>query len=127
MELPHGSNDEIGPADIFSQVMGPERSGRLRMCGGGVAPSDIWADTPTRGTQQLFMAEQRNKIQSLEEQVKEQGRLLAEIRAQMSQNTNISNQSRAGSLESNRQTTPTNNSLRELAVRFLFLIICSLT
>jgi hypothetical protein len=31
-----GSTDEIGPVDIFSQVMGPERSGRLQICGGGV-------------------------------------------------------------------------------------------
>jgi hypothetical protein len=44
------------------------------------------------------MAEQRNKIAKLKEQakeqaelIKEQGRLLAEVRANMSQNNNMSN------------------------------------
>jgi hypothetical protein len=41
IELSPGSADSIGPEDIFSQVMGLERSGRIRMCGGGVAPSNI--------------------------------------------------------------------------------------
>jgi hypothetical protein len=108
-QLSHGSTDEIGPEDIFRQVLGRERSGRLRMCGGGVALSDIWADIPTRGTQQLLMAEQRNIIASLQEQtkvqaeqIKEQGRLLAEVVTNMSQNNNPSNQSMAASLETNQ-------------------------
>jgi hypothetical protein len=62
------------------------------------------------------MAKQREKIARLEEKTKEQGRLLAEVLANMLQNKNLSNQSRVGSLESNQQTTPTNNinSLRVL-------------
>jgi hypothetical protein len=120
--LSPGSNDHIGPDEIFSQVMGPERSGWLQMCGGGVAPSDIWGVTPTRTAQHLAMAEQRRRIAMLEERDKmqpelilEQDRLLAEVGASMVQN-NLSNHSRAGSLESDRQATPTNttNLLRVL-------------
>jgi hypothetical protein len=114
--LPPGRTDEIGPDDIFSQVMGPERSGRLRMCGAGIAPSDIWGAIPTRTTQQLVMADQRDKISMLEELVKEQGRLLSEVRANMPQHNNLSTQSRAESHDTNYQTAPPNdtNSLRVL-------------
>jgi hypothetical protein len=109
------SNDEIDPNDIFSQVMGPERGDRLRMCGGGVSPSDVWGVIPTRTAQHFFTADQRCKMSMLEELVKEQGRQLVEVRVNMAQE-NLSNRSRNGYLESNQPTTPTNsiNSLRVL-------------
>jgi hypothetical protein len=73
-----GLTNAIGPEDIFSQVMGPERSGRIRIYGRGVASVDIWGEVPTRGTQHLIMADQKEKILRLEEQVKEQADLIRE-------------------------------------------------
>ena len=32
--------------DIFAQVMGKKRHGRVRMYGFGVSPSDLWKATP---------------------------------------------------------------------------------
>ena len=40
-QVPEGEHDTIGPNDIFSQVMGKEKIGRVRMCGLGACPSDV--------------------------------------------------------------------------------------
>jgi hypothetical protein len=111
IELSPRCTNTIRPEDIFSQVIGSKRNGQIRMCGGGIAPSDIWGDIPTHSTHQLIMADQREKISRLEEQVREESRMLVEIHINLTQNNNnLSNVSRIGLLESNQLTSPTNNA-----------------
>ncbi|KAH6799468.1 hypothetical protein C2S51_035952 [Perilla frutescens var. frutescens] len=39
-QLPEGYNDEVGPNDVFSQIMGDDAPGHVQMLGQGICPSD---------------------------------------------------------------------------------------
>ncbi|KAH6796804.1 hypothetical protein C2S52_021358 [Perilla frutescens var. hirtella] len=64
-QLPEGSNDEIGPNDVFAQIMGDDAPGHVRMLGHGICPSDVWNEAQ-RSTSNRLLVEHREKIAHLE-------------------------------------------------------------
>ncbi|KAH6787388.1 hypothetical protein C2S52_006940 [Perilla frutescens var. hirtella] len=64
-QLPGGYNDGIGPNDVFSQIMGDDAPGHVRMLGQGICPSDVWSEAPGSTSNRLLM-EHREKIAHLE-------------------------------------------------------------
>lgn len=128
-QLPPNSEDRLGPDDIFSQVLGPDKFGRVRMCGSGVHSSDVWGDTPSHSTSRRIIAEQHSELEKMKTQLseqatqlREQGQQIAEMHALLlSQRNNPSpRDSRAMSMESNRSPTPTTSTgtLRVLNFQF---------
>ncbi|KAL6535140.1 hypothetical protein OROMI_026514 [Orobanche minor] len=47
-ELPPDYDDSVGLNDVFSQVMGKDKPGYVRLYGGNVTPNDPWTETPSR-------------------------------------------------------------------------------
>ncbi|KAG6397381.1 hypothetical protein SASPL_143548 [Salvia splendens] len=64
-QLPEGVEDQIAPNDIFSQIMGKDKPGHVRMMGKGVCPIDVWSGTP-RSTSDRLLIEYKYKIARLE-------------------------------------------------------------
>ncbi|XP_041990245.1 uncharacterized protein LOC121741523 isoform X1 [Salvia splendens] len=69
-----GSDDAIGPDDIFAQIMGKDRPGHVRMMGRGVRPSDLWNET-SKSTSNRLLVEYREKIERLEARLATQERV----------------------------------------------------
>ncbi|XP_041999819.1 uncharacterized protein LOC121749305 [Salvia splendens] len=69
-----GSDDAIGPDDIFAQIMGKDRPGHVRMMGKGVRPSDLWNET-SKSTSNRLLVEYREKIERLEARLATQERV----------------------------------------------------
>ncbi|KAL8512708.1 hypothetical protein ACS0TY_018998 [Phlomoides rotata] len=61
-QLAEGSEDPIGPIDVFAQIMGPGRPGHVRMMGKGICPSDVWGER----TSNRILKEQQSRITQLE-------------------------------------------------------------
>ena len=70
-QVPEGEHDTIGPNDIFSQVMGKEKTGRVRMCGLGVCPSDVWGTVPSMGTSYMMAMEWKSQLLKTNNQLQE--------------------------------------------------------
>lgn len=64
-QLPEGAEDQIAPDDIFSQIMGKDKPGHVRMMGKGVCPTDVWSGTPRRISDRLLI-EYKDRIARLE-------------------------------------------------------------
>nr|XP_027120578.1 uncharacterized protein LOC113737565 [Coffea arabica] len=94
-QLPPGSNDDVGRNDAFAQVFGEDNNGRVRMYGLGVTPSDKWGNVPSRSTCQRIVMEQKAAISKMEDkfaeqdqQLKDQAKELAELKAMVCQQQN---------------------------------------
>ncbi|XP_042443904.1 uncharacterized protein LOC122029006 [Zingiber officinale] len=105
-QLPEDSNDPVNQNDIFAQIMGPDRPGRVRMLGDGVSPSDLWGEVPSRGTCNRLVMEQQTKLEKMDEQIKKQGQHIAMLEAKISDQ---SNQSHFSNCNSNQHTSPNSN------------------
>ncbi|XP_042419228.1 uncharacterized protein LOC122007570 [Zingiber officinale] len=68
-QLPEDEDDQVGQNDIFAQIIGPDRPGRVRMFGDGVNPSDLWGEVPSRSTCNRIVMEQRTKLEKMDKQV----------------------------------------------------------
>ncbi|KAL8476900.1 hypothetical protein ACS0TY_029267 [Phlomoides rotata] len=64
-QLAEGFVDPIGQNDVFAQIMGPGRSGHVRMMGKDVCRSDVWGELP-RNTSNRILKEQQSRITQLE-------------------------------------------------------------
>ncbi|XP_075499252.1 uncharacterized protein LOC142537637 [Primulina tabacum] len=62
-QLPEDEDDQIGQNDVFAQIIGPDRPGRVRMLGDGVNPSDLWGEVPSRSTCNRIVMEQKKKLE----------------------------------------------------------------
>ncbi|XP_042441187.1 uncharacterized protein LOC122026514 [Zingiber officinale] len=117
-QLPEDSNDPVSQNDIFAQIIGPDRPGRVRMLGDGVSPSDLWGEVPSRDTCNRLVMEQKTKLEKMDEQVKKQGQHIAMLEAKISDQANQNpisncNNSQHTSSSSNPQTSiPSRPSLR---------------
>ncbi|XP_027155303.1 uncharacterized protein LOC113755501 [Coffea eugenioides] len=94
-QLPPGSNDDVGRNDAFAQVFGEDNNGRVCMYGLGVTPSDKWGNVPSRSTCQRIVMEQKAAISKMEDkfaeqdqQLKDQAKELAELKAMVCQQQN---------------------------------------
>ena len=81
--LPHGSHDSVAKNDIFSQVIGLDPPGRVRMYGLGVSPSDLWGNVPSKNAcrrlilqQKNLMSEMNDKFAGQEQQLQDQAKQL---------------------------------------------------
>ncbi|KAH6800122.1 hypothetical protein C2S52_000586 [Perilla frutescens var. hirtella] len=88
-QLTEGSDDAIGPDDIFAQVMGKDGSGHVRMMGQGVCLTDVWSETPRSTSNCLLMAHQA-KIAHLQNMLLTQQRSFSS-QAKVGQYTSTSN------------------------------------
>ncbi|KAH6775457.1 hypothetical protein C2S52_013018 [Perilla frutescens var. hirtella] len=70
-ELPEGSEDPIGPNDLYAQVTGQDKPGRVRMFGEGVSSSDVWGEVPNRNRCKRIMLEQRSEILKMKNEIAE--------------------------------------------------------
>ncbi|XP_042443045.1 uncharacterized protein LOC122028082 isoform X2 [Zingiber officinale] len=107
-QLPEDYNDQVSPNDIFAQIMGPDRSGRVRMLGDGISPSDLWGVVPSRGTCNRLVMEQNAKLEQMNEQIKKQGQHITMLETKISEQSSTnplsnSNNSRHTSSSSNLQ------------------------
>lgn len=59
-QLPEGLEDPVGPNDLYAQVIGQDRPGRVRMFGEGVSPSDVWGEVPNRNMCKHIMSRHWN-------------------------------------------------------------------
>lgn len=84
-KLPSGSQDSIGPSDIFSKVMGKDPRGRVRMVGLGVNPSDISGGVPSRSACFRMVLENQEALARMEEKVNEATNMIACLTEKMQQ------------------------------------------
>ncbi|XP_042400887.1 uncharacterized protein LOC121990906 [Zingiber officinale] len=82
-------NDQVSPNDIFAQIMGPDRPGRVRMLGDGISPSDLWGLVPSRGTCNRLVMEQNAKLEQMNEQIKKQGQHITMVKTKISEQSSI--------------------------------------
>ncbi|XP_073157960.1 uncharacterized protein [Henckelia pumila] len=59
-QLHEDEDDQVGQNDIFAQIIGPDRPGRVRMFGDGVNPSDLWGEVPSHSSCNRIVMEQRH-------------------------------------------------------------------
>ena len=126
-QLPPDTEDSVGKNDVFAQVVGQDKHGHVRMYGFGICPTDVWGDEPSRSGSQRLVLDQKHEILEMkakfaqqEEQIKDQARELANLKAYLEQQNghNLLNQSRITSTSSNHMST-SSSSLRPLKVSFL--------
>nr|XP_027071835.1 uncharacterized protein LOC113696652 [Coffea arabica] len=105
-QLPPGSNDDVGRNDAFAQVFGEDNNGCVRMYSLGVTPSDKWGNVPSRSTCQRIVMEQKAAISKMEDkfaeqdqQLKDQAKELAELKAMVCQQQNSGSKT-SGSINS---------------------------
>ncbi|XP_075481960.1 uncharacterized protein LOC142522439 isoform X3 [Primulina tabacum] len=82
-QLPEDEDDQIGQNDVFAQIIGPDRSGRVRMLGDGVNPSDLWGEVPSRSTCNRIVMEQKTKLEKMDEQIRKQGQHIAMLESKI--------------------------------------------
>ncbi|KAH7847069.1 hypothetical protein Vadar_021484 [Vaccinium darrowii] len=70
-QVPEGEHDSSSPNDIFSKVMGEEKSGSLRMYGLGVCPSDVWGEVPSSGTSYRMSFEWKTELDKTNKKLEE--------------------------------------------------------
>ncbi|KAH6801006.1 hypothetical protein C2S52_001470 [Perilla frutescens var. hirtella] len=102
-KLPEGSKDPVGPNDLYAQVCGQDKPGRVRMFGEGVSPSYVWREVPNRNMCKRIMLEQRSEIVKMNNKI-------AELQSQ------VCTQQRSVS-ESSPSITPLSNNLPRLNLR----------
>ncbi|XP_073126767.1 uncharacterized protein [Henckelia pumila] len=111
-QLHEDEDDEVGQNDIFAQIIGPDRPGRVRMFGDGVNPSDLWGEVPSLSTCNRIVMEQKTLLEKMDEQIKKQGQHIAMLESK------IFNQPKTRTLVRNATIY---NILHHLAVHY-FLI-----
>ncbi|XP_071940100.1 uncharacterized protein [Coffea arabica] len=113
-QLPPETEDSVGKNDVFAQVVGQDKHGHVRMYGFGICPTDVWGDEPSRSGSQRLVLDQKHEILEMkakfaqqEEQLKDQARELANLKAYLEQQNghNFMNQSRITSTSSNHMST----------------------
>ncbi|XP_073057686.1 uncharacterized protein [Primulina eburnea] len=105
-QLPEDEYDQIGQNGVFAQIIGPERSGRVRMLGDGVNPSDLWGEVPSRSTCNRIVMEQKTKLEKMDEQIRKQGQHIAMLESKVCSQPNQN----LGSNYNNIQHTTSSNS-----------------
>ncbi|KAG5535715.1 hypothetical protein RHGRI_023467 [Rhododendron griersonianum] len=70
-QVPEGELDSFGPNDVFSQAMGKEKSGSVRMYGLGVCPSDVWGEVPSSGTSYRMSMEWKTELDKTNKKLEE--------------------------------------------------------
>ncbi|XP_073131248.1 uncharacterized protein [Henckelia pumila] len=105
-QLHEDEDDEVGQNDIFAQIIGPDRPGRVRMFGDGVNPFDLWGEVPSRSTCNRIVMEQKTLLEKMDEQIKRQGQHIAMLESKI---FNQPNQN-LGSNCNNIQHTPSSSS-----------------
>ncbi|XP_073134298.1 uncharacterized protein [Henckelia pumila] len=82
-QLPEDEDDQVGQSDIFSQIIGPDRPGRVCMLGNGVNPSDLWGEAPCHNTCNRIVMGQKKKLQKMDEQIRKQGQLISMLESKI--------------------------------------------
>ncbi|KAG5524801.1 hypothetical protein RHGRI_031458 [Rhododendron griersonianum] len=70
-QVPEGELDSSSPNDVFSQAMGKEKSGNVRMYGLGVCPSDVWGEVPSSGTSYRMSMEWKTELDKTNKKLEE--------------------------------------------------------
>ncbi|XP_052188574.1 uncharacterized protein LOC127798953 [Diospyros lotus] len=68
INAPKGPRNDQNENDIYSQIMGKEKAGHVRMYGLGVCPSDLYGPTPSRTTSHRLAMSYKNELEMMEEQ-----------------------------------------------------------
>ncbi|XP_042454960.1 uncharacterized protein LOC122039011 [Zingiber officinale] len=123
-QLPEDEDDQVGQNDIFAQIIGPDRPGRVRMFGDGVNPSDLWGEVPSRSTCNRIVMEQRTKLEKMDEQVRKQGQHIAMLESKI---CNQSNQNLGSNYNSIQHTTLSSSPLLSDPVSLSLRVGCSVS
>ncbi|XP_073138959.1 uncharacterized protein [Henckelia pumila] len=105
-QLHEDEDDQIGQNDIFAQIMGPDRPGRVRMLGDGVKTTDLWGEVPSRSTCNRIVMEQKTLLEKMDEQIRKQGQHIAMLESKFLSQPNKD----LGSNYNNMQHTPSSSS-----------------
>ncbi|XP_073037274.1 uncharacterized protein [Primulina eburnea] len=107
-QLPEDEDDQIGQNDVFAQIIGPDRPGRVRMFGDGVNPSDLWGELPSRSTCNRIVMEQKTKLEKMDEQIRKQGQHIAMLESKI---CNQPNQNLGSNYNNIQHTTSSSSPL----------------
>lgn len=92
------SEQDKGPNDIFAQVIGPDKDGRVRMYGYGTAASDVFGDTPSRAASYRMNMEYKADLETMKKRVDAQDRQIQDLlRVNKEMASNLSNVTRVSS------------------------------
>ncbi|KAL6547224.1 hypothetical protein OROMI_022945 [Orobanche minor] len=105
-ELPPDYDDSVGPNDVFSQVMGKDKPGYVRLYGGNVTPNDLWTETPSRSKLLREKIQQHQLLKNLAEQVQHQSTAIAQLQLQIAAQKDI-----PADIESPRYTSAASNNV----------------
>lgn len=87
-QVPEGELDSSSPTDVFSQVMGKEKSGSVRTYGLGVCQSDVWGEVPSSGTSYRMSMEWKSELDKTNQKVEDLMRLLQQSHANGANSSN---------------------------------------
>ncbi|KAL6503066.1 hypothetical protein OROHE_023930 [Orobanche hederae] len=105
-ELPPNYDDSVGPNDVFSQVMGKDTPGYVRLYGGNVTPNDLWTGTLSRSKLLREKIQQHQLLKNLAEQVQHQSTATAQLLLQIAAQKDI-----PADIESPRYTSVASNNV----------------
>jgi len=118
-ELPSGVEDS-GPNDIFAQVVGPDKWGRVKMFGYSVLASDVCDGMPSRRACHRMTQAYQEEIENFKhvaneqnKQIEEQNKQIQEQNKQIQELLKMSKQ-RLESMESNANVTRPRSSTSHL-------------
>ncbi|XP_052210244.1 uncharacterized protein LOC127813348 [Diospyros lotus] len=100
INAPEGPRNDQNENDIYSQVMGKEKAGHVRMYGLGVCPSDLYGPIPSRATSHRLAMSYKNELEMMKEQYMNMNEQLQELRAMCMENRET---------PSNSHPTPSSN------------------
>lgn len=80
-QAPQGYDDKISSTDIFSQVIGQEKCGHMRMYGLGVCPSDLYGEIPSRSASYRMAMEFKSNFDIVSERYEELSNEMKEMRS----------------------------------------------
>uniref|UniRef100_A0A5B7BPA4 Bromo domain-containing protein n=1 Tax=Davidia involucrata TaxID=16924 RepID=A0A5B7BPA4_DAVIN len=83
-ELQEASQNSAAQDDIFSQVMGHDRHGRVRTYGLGPSPSDLGGPKPSHDEALKMVSEANAEVREMKEQMKVMEQTCSQMAAQMS-------------------------------------------
>lgn len=89
--LPLGAKD-TGPDDIFAQVAGKDKGGRVKMYGKGVTASVIYGDMPRQGKYSHTYMGNKNEVETLKKRLDQQDKLIMEQSKQIQELINMNRQ-----------------------------------
>ena len=120
-KLPVGSNDVVSPTDVYSQVMGEEKNGRVRMLGLGVSPTDEWGNVPSKNVPYRVFLQQQTLLEEINDKLNQQEERYAQLMSLLQDRQSSANNIASVESSSQNQNCRSSNSPQSLVVNHFFV------